>query len=166
MDLIPHITRQLWIAPPDLFKAASADTIGTTLEQMFNCDVWLLSDNGGMAFSPKGLLLNRGIPIDYPASLEITKPLFKFITQFIATDDTGTHLELPNDRFWVRVWLGLEEPNSRFCVYFKSQLESLEPFAFRAFASNRLTSKNRDMLMHYLEEWHAKYSNVSVHGER
>ncbi|MDB6065422.1 MAG: hypothetical protein JWR26_1630 [Pedosphaera sp.] len=161
-----HFTRKVWVAPSDLFKTSSAEAVGEMLERQFDCDVWVLSEGSALAFSPTGLLVNHGLPIDYPAFVEITKPLFQFVNMFIATDDTGTDLHIPDNRFYTRMLLKPEEPNLRYCSYIESDLTALEPFAFRAYSKHSMTPESRIKLRRYLEKWHEKYSQGSIYGDR
>src|SRR5689334_5591211 len=102
-----ELSRQLWVIPPDLFRVGTAEVWAGELQGRFNCDVWLFLENTALAFSARGLLTNKGMAIDYPKELEITRPLSEFVDSFLVRsgDSDGTDLRIPDDRFWIRMLL-------------------------------------------------------------
>ena len=99
------LTRMLWVVPQDLFRIGSAETLSEELRESFDCDVWLLLEKTALAFSPRGLLNNGGMAMDYAYELQITRPLFRFIEKHLVPDNDCTELQIPDKKFSIRMML-------------------------------------------------------------
>jgi hypothetical protein len=158
--------RMLWVIPSDLFRYGRATALGQLLLEQYGCDVWLLCDGTALAFSPRGLLVNKGLAVDYPSFLDVTRPLFNRVQKYLVCVDEGTDLHIPDDKFWIHTLLSPNEHDSRYCMYVKSALSVWNPFAFYAYSCYPLQKASRLFLREYLERWHHAASNNDLMGER
>jgi hypothetical protein len=157
--------RGLWVIPSDILTRASAEVLAEQLQSLFGCDVWLFLDRTALAFSPKGVFLDRGRAIDYPSYLKITKPLFEFVGR-LSGKLQNLRLEIPDDRFCVQVLLPEEELEMRCCRYIKCHLETTEPLSFLAYASYKLSHTSRKKIRAYIEGALQKYNTRVLYGDR
>jgi hypothetical protein len=104
--------------------------------------------------------------VDYPKELEITRPLFRYLEEFLVSDGDATDLEIPDTKFWIRMLLQPGEHDARYCRYVKSHLVGWNSFAFKAYASYSLTPASRQEVRTYFSQQLDKYSTEEVNEER
>jgi hypothetical protein len=155
----------LWVIPPDLIRGNSSKILASCISRLENIHVWQL-DGGAVAFSLPDILVNRGRPVDYDAFLRRTRPLFQIVDACAASKRDALNLEIPDNKYWVRVSLKPEETNKQSCVYFKSFLTDWNPFAFKACSSYALSDMDLESVREYLTNWLAAAGSRTILGER
>ena len=154
----------LWVVPPDLIRDIYPETLVSCLNSLENVQVWHL-DGGALAFSLPDILVKRGRPLDYEAFLRRTRPLFRIVDPYTIPNHDALDLEIPDEKFWVRISLQPEETNKRICRYFKSHLSDWAPFAFSAYSSYELIEKDVKDLKRFLLDWLRNTEGRPVLGE-
>ena len=152
----------LWVIPADLLDV-SAETLVSAISRLENIQVWQIE--GAVAFSLPDILVKWGIPLDDEAFLRRTRPLFQMINSFTISNRAALDLELPDNKYCVRISLQPEETNKRSCRYFKSHLTEWNPFAFRAYSSYELRKEDLESLRIYFTDWLLAAGKRSVFGE-
>lgn len=155
----------LWIIPPDLIDGASSKALVSSLRRLDNIQVWQF-EGGAVAFLLPDVLVKRGIPLDYDgAFLKRTRPLFQVVDSYTISDRSVLDLEIPDNKYWVRMSLKPEETNRQSCVYFKSFLSKSSPFAFKACSSYDLGETDLESMKEYLATWLAAAATRPIFGE-
>ena len=152
----------LWVIPPDVINGVSAGTLAAFIKRLDNVHVWEL-DCGAVAYSLPDILVKRGRPVDYEAFLKRLRPLFQ--NPYEIPDSDALDLEIPDNKYWVRISLKPEETNKRSCRYIKSHLNEWNPFAFKAYSSSELSTEDAESLKVYLMDWLLTTGKRSVCGE-
>lgn len=146
----------LWVIPPDLIEGASSETLASSISRLGNIRVWQF-EGGALAFSLPDILTKRGVPLDYDAFLKRTRPLFQIVDPCTTPDHDALDLEIPDNKYWVRISLKPEETNRRICRYFKSYLSEWNPFEFRAYSSYELGGLELKKIRDFFDQLDFRY---------
>jgi hypothetical protein len=159
------IQRLVWVVPEDVLVGISAETLASELRQRFSCDTWLLSEGRAMAYSVRGILVNRGMSLDYGKYLEDVRPIHAFCDGLVTADADALAIEIPDTKYWVEVLLQPDEKETRSCIYFKSTWNPPSPLSFRAYTQYKLSPRSRKNVHDYLTNHFETNSHRSINGE-
>src|SRR5689334_20043727 len=122
MNSSTHLTRLLWVLPEDLLTGTSPSALATVLQDQFSCDTWLLCEGTALAYSIRGILVTSGVSADYQHYLEVTRPMEKFLEDYVPLDADALPLHVPQSKFWIEMLLQPEEKETKSCCYVVSSL--------------------------------------------
>jgi hypothetical protein len=152
----------LWVIPTDLSNG-SAEAIASAISRWENIRVWQI--NGAVAFSLLDILVRRGRPLDNQEFLRRVIPLLRIVDPYIPPNHSALDLEIPDEKFWVRVTLRPEETNKRSCTYIKSHLNDWNPFTFKAYSPYELTEEDMEHSRIFLLDCIRNTEKRAVFGE-
>ena len=154
----------LWVVPFDLIHPAMATTLAGVIPTLFEANAWVLNGRA-LAFSFPDVLVNRGVPIDNPAFVARTRPLFETLGPSISKDTDALDLEIPNQPYWPRVCLQSEETNRDTCVYFKSRPNRSEAFRFKVWSHFQLAERKLEQLKAFISDWYSEMKKCGAQTE-
>jgi hypothetical protein len=160
----PDPVPMLWVVPPDLIRNIYPETLVSFLGSLDDVQVWHL-DGGALAFSLPDILVKWGRPLDDEVFLKRTRPLFRFLEPYTLQNHSALDLEIPDEKFWVRITLQPEETDRRVCAYVKSHLNGWTPFAFKVYSVHELIEKDVEDMKRFILDWLQNTESRPVFGE-
>ena len=161
----PQAVPILWVIPKDLVKIHDLRPVVDRIQKIPNCKAWLLSD-GSLAIVIRDALFDRGLALNYGVYTARTNEVGHILGAVIESGTDSVVLQIPDNKYWVVMWLAPGESESVSCSYMSCKMDQWTPFAFLAAGPSIMDKRKRVFLQLFLEQWIQKRSSEPLLGEK
>jgi hypothetical protein len=151
----------LWVIPND-HLLLPAPQVQVAAERL-GFEAWQLHEGSALAISVYSPCRGHGRPLDYPAFLRRRaqlKPLDVYFCKCMSVENA----ELPDQRFWPRIWLSAAEEDSPRTITMRSNVISCGHIIARFHRRKACTEAVRSKLMQVLGTWFTA-ATAGINGE-